>query len=249
VVVIECSPGPDAVGVIEDMSLEGVDGIILAPPLCDSPSAFDTVRKFGIPAVTIGSSHHEDHISSLRIDDFAAAREMTRYLLHEGHQKIAFIVGKVEQTASGQRLDGFLRAMADAGASVPDDYVVQGEFSYRSGMECANRLLALDDPPTAIFCSNDDMAAGAMSAAQRAHLDVPEDLTVCGFDDTMLATTVWPEITTIRQPISRMSKLALELLERNIRQVRGSGEHRCEHKVLDFALRRRGSDAPPRSKS
>ena len=245
VVVIECKPGPDAVGVIEEMSLEGIDGIILAPPLCDSPSAFKSVKHLEIPAVTIGSSHEEHHISALRIDDYSAARQMTQRLIDLGHEHIAFIIGKLEQSASRVRLSGFQDAMREAGLELPSNMLIQGEFSYRSGFECAEALLSLDPRPTAIFCSNDDMAAGAIAAAHRCHLDVPEDLSICGFDDTMLATTVWPEITTVRQPISEMSRIAIQLLERNIRQIQADGQHVQEHLVLDHELKPRGSDSAP----
>jgi LacI family transcriptional regulator len=103
-------------------------------------------------------------------------------------------------------------------------------------------------PPTAIFASNDDMAAAAVAIAHRRGLDVPRDLTVCGFDDTALATTIWPELTTIRQPIVEMSRTALELLLREIKDRKNGRNGAAQHLVLDFDLIRRQSDAPPRER-
>jgi LacI family transcriptional regulator len=103
------------------------------------------------------------------------------------------------------------------------------------------------DRPTAIFASNDDMAAAAVAAAHRRRLDVPTDLTVCGFDDTDLASAIWPELTTIRQPIRRMSQQALEFLAGDLRADRAGKPQAASHLTLDYELVRRESDAPPRA--
>jgi LacI family transcriptional regulator len=100
--------------------------------------------------------------------------------------------------------------------------------------------------PTAIFASNDDMAAATVSVAHRRGLDVPGDLTVCGFDDTPLAVEIWPELTTIHQPITKLSGAAAELLVQNIRAQRSGKRQKAKHLVLDFKLIRRQSDAAPR---
>src|SRR5690606_22987497 len=99
--------------------------------------------------------------------------------------------------------------------------------------------------PTAIFASNDDMAAAAVASAHRRHLDVPNDLTVCGFDDTAIATTIWPELTTIRQPVAAMSGHATRLLVDAVRNRSEGGNPDVRHVRLDFELVRRFSDAPP----
>ncbi|MCG6120749.1 MAG: substrate-binding domain-containing protein, partial [Blastomonas sp.] len=117
--------------------------------------------------------------------------------------------------------------------------------TYRSGLDAAEQLLDQADPPTAIFAANDDMAAATVAIAHRKGLDVPGDLTVCGFDDTALATTIWPELTTIRQPVIEMSRTAVELLVRTIRG--GKAEDAASlHVLADYKLIRRQSDAAPR---
>jgi len=156
----------------------------------------------------------------VRINDFKASYEMTRYLLSLGHRRIGFIKGHPNQTASGERWAGFEMALREADCSPDPPPTEQGFFSYRSGLEAAEKLIATKPRPTAIFASNDDMAAAAVSVAHRRGLDVPRDLSVVGFDDTAIATTVWPELTTIRQPISSMAEAALDLLIVDIRRRR-----------------------------
>jgi LacI family transcriptional regulator len=119
-------------------------------------------------------------------------------------------------------------------------------FTYRSGLDAAEQLLNLEDMPTAIFASNDDMAAATVSVAHRRGMDVPGDLTVCGFDDTPLAVEIWPELTTIHQPITSLSGAAAELLVQKIRAQRTGKRQKAKHLVLEFKLIRRQSDAAPR---
>jgi LacI family transcriptional regulator len=172
---------------------------------------------------------------------------MTRHLIDLGHRRIGFIKGHPNQTASGQRLEGHLEALSEAGIASAEALIAQGYFTYRSGMEAAERLLEATPSPTAIFASNDDMAAATVAVAHRRGLDVPRDLTVCGYDDSALATTIWPELTTIRQPIAEMSRQAVILLADEIRSRRTGEEPRRRQALLDFELIRRQSDSEPGS--
>ena len=135
--------------------------------------------------------------------------------------------------------------MAKHGLEVPSDYLAQGLFSYRSGLDAASRLLTRPEPPSAIFASNDDMAAATVAVAHRLHLDVPVDLSVCGFDDTAIATTIWPELTTVRQPIGEMSRRAVGILSGEIKQRRAGNRPEPTFVTLDYELIRRQSDAAP----
>ena len=111
-------------------------------------------------------------------------------------------------------------------------------------MAAAEALLGRDEVPSAVFASNDDMAAAVVAVAHRRHLDVPGDLTVCGFDDTTLSTAIWPELTTIHQPIADMARAAVAMLVGAIRRTTRGGPAEA-HRLLDFTLVRRQSDAPP----
>jgi LacI family transcriptional regulator len=173
---------------------------------------------------------------------------MTRHLIALGHQRIGFVVGHPNQTASARRLEGYRAAIADKGADSGAELVVQGMFTYRSGLDAAEQLLAIGRAPTAIFASNDDMAAATVAVAHRLGLDVPGDLTVTGFDDTALATTIWPELTTVRQPIAGMAREAVQSLVRRVRALREGAPAEPEQVRMDFELVRRQSDAAPRTR-
>lgn len=220
----------------------GIDGVILPAPLCDSEEALRGVAEAGIPAVLVSSGRTPPEHSAVHINNFEAARAMTRHLLGLGHKRIGFINGHPVQTSSGQRFRGFIEAMTEAGLTVGPHQVTQGYFDYRSGLTAAEQLLK-NFNPTAIFASNDDMALATMAIAHRRGLDVPGDLTIVGFDDTPLATTVWPELTTIRQPIADMAREAVRLLVDHIRGRRSSSPPPVIHKLLKFTLVERQSSA------
>src|SRR6202000_1618354 len=132
-------------------------------------------------------------------------------------------VGAANQTVSAQRRAGFEKALKEEGLTLHPEWVKQGSFSYHSGFVAAEQILSSTRKPTAIFASNDDMAAAAIAAAHRFRMDVPKDLTISGFDDTPLATTIWPALTTIRQPVAAMARKAVEMLLEEIR-LRRLGE-------------------------
>lgn len=226
----------------------GIDGLILPPPLCDAQALLDLVTRSGTPAVAVASGKADERVCAVSIDDYEAALSMTRHLIALGHQRLGFITGHPNQTASARRLAGFRDAMAEARLELPPELVARGTFNYRSGLDAAEALLALEPRPTAVFASNDDMAAATVAVAHRLSLDVPGDLTVAGFDDTAIATTIWPELTTIRQPITEMARAAVELLVRQIRAQRSGLAEPPQHERMAFALVRRQSDAAPRQR-
>ena len=225
---------------------EGIAGVILPPPLCESEAIAAAFAAEGVPVVALATGRARDDVACVRIDDFHAAREMTLHLIAQGHSRIAFIKGQPTQTASAQRLAGFEAAMEESGLEIDPSLVVQGFFSYKSGLEAAEKLLARKRLPTAIFASNDDMAAAAISVAHRRALDVPKDLSVVGFDDTPIATTVWPELTTIRQPIAAMAEAAINLLLHKIRRPKDRHANQAVDHLVPYVLVKRDSVAPPR---
>lgn len=221
-----------------------VDGVILPPPLCESAAAVGELVKARIPVVAIASGRQGDGISCVRIDDFHAGKEMAEHLIQHGHTRIGFICGRDDLSASARRYDGFVTALHEAGLEVDPELVQRGNYTYRSGLGAAELLLAHGNPPTAIFASNDDMGAAAISVAHRRGLDVPRDLTVVGFDDTSAATTVWPELTTIHQPIAAMADAAIDILLRTIRYRNDDARPLTDH-VLPHRLVERDSVARP----
>ena len=225
--------------------LRGVDGVILPTPLCDSPAIIEQFDTAGVVTVAVGSGREIAVGLSVRIDNFRAAERMTEFLLSEGHREVGFILGHPKQVDSTQRYEGFVSAMRAAGLSVRSDWVKQGLYTYQSGFLAATQLLEGTDRPTAIFASNDDMAAGAMAAAHRRKFEVPQDLSIVGFDDAPVASTLWPGLTTIRQPVPEMTRLALEMLLAEIRRRRAGKVPRSRQELVRLTLVKRESVASP----
>lgn len=222
-----------------------VEGVILPPPLSESVPILSELALADIPAVTVAMGKLCPNALNVRMDDFKAAREITEHLLDLGHRRIGFIKGHPQQIASAERERGFRAAIESAGIKRGDAPMEQGFFTFRSGLDAAEKLLDLPSRPTAIFASNDDMAAAVISVAHRRGLEVPDDLSVVGFDDTAMASTVWPELTTVRQPVSEMAAAAMELLLSDLRLRDRLHDDDRQERVLEHQLVIRGSSGPP----
>jgi len=226
---------------VERLVQSGVTGVVLPPPLGEASFVVQALKRAQIATVAVATGGAASEVSCIRIDDRAAAAEMTRYLIGLGHRRIGFIAGHPNQTASHERLAGFQRVIERSRSA--EAMVAQGYFTFASGLEAAESLLGSRPRPTAIFASNDDMAAATVSVAHRRGLDVPRDLTVVGFDDTPLATTLWPPLTTIRQPVAEMAAAAVDLLIREIGAARaGAPLPPVDHLVAHTLVVRQSSD-------
>ncbi|MCA8901267.1 MAG: LacI family DNA-binding transcriptional regulator [Hyphomonas sp.] len=219
---------------IERISGAGLDGVIVAPPVSEDEVILRKLRKHGLRTVLIAPREKSPDGISVSIDDVAAADRMTQYLIDRGHKRIAFVIGATDQSSSRRRYRGFDLAMARNGLAVDDSLVMQGNYTYRSGLEAGEHFMSLPEPPDAIFASNDDMAAGVMAAVHRRGLRVPEDISVVGFDDTAIASAMWPQLTTVRQPIADMGYQAVNLLARVIGDT--DGRRHEQNLVLDVAV-------------
>ena len=217
-----------------------VDGIILSSPVTDCEAVLRTLDALDIPFVRISPGTNHALTSSVFMDDAQAADDMTTHILNCGHRRIGFIKGHKSHMASEERLFGYRRALDRAGIAFEPSLVCEGEFDFDSGVDAARSLLDGANPPTAIFASNDDMAAGVLAFAHGRGIDVPCELSVAGFDDTTLARTVWPPLTTIHQPMAELARTATEIL------IAGGD---ITHRRLPHALIERASIAPPREKS
>jgi LacI family transcriptional regulator len=188
------------------------EGVIVPPPLSDDLSVHAFLRRAGLPAVYLSGIEPGAGGISIGIDEYAAARAMTEHLLQLGHSRIGFIKGDPNQYCSGERYRGYCDALRGAGLVVDGHLVVQGYFTFESGRRAADQLLGLAGRPSAIFASNDDMAAATIAvAATRGHR-VPIDLSVVGFDDSPLAREIAPRLTTVRQPLREMADAAVSAL-------------------------------------
>ena len=245
-IVEHCGENDGTADLVARLAAHRVDAVLLPPPLCDDSGLLAALHKIRKPFAQVATGAPDPCALSVTIDDEAAAHAMTARLIAQGHRRIGFITGNANQTASALRLEGYRRALRDGGMSEDESLIVSGDFTYRSGLEAGETLLSLPARPTAIFASNDDMAAAVIAAAHRHGLDVPGDLSVCGFDDTAIATTIWPELTTIHQPVGEMARLATDLLIASVRADLSGEKGMAKREQLPFRLVARGSDDKPR---
>jgi LacI family transcriptional regulator len=217
-----------------------VDGLILTPPVTDYPAVLDLLARRGVRFVRVSPGGDPELTSCSFIDNVGAARTMTEHLIALGHRRIGFVKGHPDYATSAHRFAGYAEALSAAGIAQEAALIRGGFFDFASGGQAADALFDLPDPPSAIFASSDDMAAGVLAAAHKRGLRVPEQLSVAGFDDTALASVVWPPLTTIRQPTRAMGYEAADLL------LMGD-DAPVERREVPFQLVVRGSTGPARA--
>lgn len=206
-------PSPDIAERVRRFVIQArVEGIILPSPMCDFPDLLGLLRKMEIPFATITPRTPTPGQVNILCEDQKASFSLTEFLIERGHRAIGFIKGDPEHGASGKRFAGYRQALRRRGVRYAQELVRQGYFDFDSGKAAAAQLLDLRAVPTAIIASNDDMAAGALLEARQRGLAIPGDLSVVGFDDTPLASRLWPPLTTVRQPIGKMAETAARLL-------------------------------------
>lgn len=233
--------GRQMTGLLRQLRL---DGVILLPPLSDDRLIANTLRAAGIPIVRIAPRESGGDAPSIGIDEYAAARRLTAHLLELGHRRIGFILGRPGHGATEKRHRGFVDEMRAWNVPVDAALIGTGNFLFADGVACAEQMLADPRPPSAIFASNDDTAAAVISVAHRAGLALPADLSVVGFDDAPIASMLWPLLTTVRQPVVAMARLAAQLIIEHSPRRRGWPQP-LPSAVLDFELVVRDSTAPP----
>jgi LacI family transcriptional regulator len=189
-----------------------VDGVLLTPPLSDIASVSQALHDKNVPFVSIAPGESLHAAGTVHTNDHQVSAEMTSYLASLGHEKIGFIIGHPDHKAVANRFNGYKDGLKHSGLGFDQKLVAQGFNTFESGVECGILLLRQPDRPTAIFASNDEMAAGIMRVANQLGLRIPEDLSVVGFDDLPLAKQLYPTLTTIRQPIRAIAETATQLL-------------------------------------
>jgi len=218
-----------------------VDGLILTPPCGDSLLLTQALDDRGTPHANVAPTRRDGPALSVSASDAEGAREMGEHLMALGHRRIAFVAGGAEQRSSHDRELGFRAALEAAGLSWDPQLMFRGDFSFESGVACAEAILALDLLPSAIFASNDDMAAGILRVCHERGLDVPGQLSVAGFDDVALSRQVWPALTTIHQPTAEIAAQATAML---VDWLDGDAP-RDRHRTLATRLVVRDSTGPP----
>lgn len=214
-VVLAVEPDPDDCSAWVRHALErGTDGLVSVVAVPDA-DARRRLAESATPLVVVDPRKRPpEGMLSVGATNFQGGLEATAHLLSLGHRRIATITGALDQDNAIARLGGYRAAMIRAEVSVDEDLVHVGAYGVTSGYEGARRLMALDDPPTAIFASSDDTALGALHALREAGLSVPDDVSLVGFDDLPITPWIDPPLTTVRQPLAEMGATAAELVHR-----------------------------------
>ncbi len=187
------------------------DGLLLVLPR--HPEGYlKSLRQKKFPYVVIDHQGIDDRGPAVGATNRAGGYDATRYLLALGHRRIGFITGSMDLGCSRERLDGYRAALRDHGVAADAELVREGNFQQPGGYAAAIELMNLQDPPTAIFASNDVMAFGVMEAARERGKKIPDDISIIGFDDIPQAAQVHPPLTTIRQPLEEMGHRAAQML-------------------------------------
>lgn len=199
-----------------ELTARGVDGLILAAESSPAADAWSAQRRFGVPPV-VWVNRPDQSGNAVLLDSRAAARMATEHLVQHGHRRVALISGPLRWRNLRDCYLGYRRALRQAGLEVESRLVVEvPDFSLDYGRRAAEQLLALAEPPTAIFGVADVLAIGAMRAIQARGLRVPEDMAIAGYDDIELAALVEPPLTTVAAPSYDMGVAAMSMLRRLI---------------------------------
>ena len=195
----------------EIVRLSRCDGFVLTPPLSDHVTLLDLLDARGIRYSRVAPGIDVSRASAVMMDDHAAGGDVAAFFHRLGHYRIGIVNGPLLHRAARRRREGFVARMADLN---PDAIIIdtEGDFTFEGGIHAGRDLLAARRHPTAIFATNDDMAAGVIAACHRMGLSVPGDVSICGYDDSWAATSVFPFLTTIHQPIEAMAHVAATMI-------------------------------------
>lgn len=187
-------------------------GVILPPSISEDEKVAEALRGIGCEFVRIASVSLDEPRHMIVSHDRIGGRDAARHLVSLGHRRLAYITGPSNFRSSHERRGGFEDGLAEAGLTLEERYVGLGAYTFESGVACGAELLRMDEPPSAIFCGNDEMAVGVLQAARQLGLRVPEDVSVVGYDDFQIASRTWPLLTTVHTPTREVGRLAAEQL-------------------------------------
>ncbi|MCJ8157293.1 LacI family DNA-binding transcriptional regulator [Sphingomonas sp. LaA6.9] len=217
-------------------------GVMLMPPISENDQLARLCDEIGCRYVRMGSAELDTAEHMVASNDREAVRAATEYLIETGHRRIGLVLGPHGFRSAQERRQGFEDAIAAAGIALPGSLIAEGNYTFESGLAGGDRLLDHLPRPTAIFASNDEMAAGVIHAARQRGLEVPRDLSVIGFDDNPIAAHIWPPLTTVRWPIATMARSAALKL---VGDATGKGNAEAEPSMFLSSLIRRASVAAP----
>jgi LacI family transcriptional regulator len=210
-------------------------GVVLPSPVSEDEALVALLKELDCRYVRIASVPMDEPGHMVVSHDGKGAADAARHLADLGHTRIGLISGPPTFRSSVERRKGFEGGLAERGLSLDPALVRQGAYTYESGIAAAQELLALKDRPTAVFCLNDEMAAGVYQSAREAGLRIPEDLSVVGFDDAPIASRLWPAMTSVRLPLQDMGRMAGEMLAPNPMREKLPDAHEVQPELIQRA--------------
>jgi LacI family transcriptional regulator len=187
-------------------------GIMLVPRVSEDQALADMLLEIGCRYVRIAPVAMDDMSRMVVTHDRDGAAEAADYLHMLGHRDIALITGPGNYRSALERTAGFVEGLGRYGMELPKSRIVEAGYTFESGVSAAEKLLAGKQRPTAIFTGNDEMAAGVYKVAMRSGIHIPQQLSVVGFDDSPLASRLWPSLTSVRRPTRDTGRLAASML-------------------------------------
>jgi DNA-binding LacI/PurR family transcriptional regulator len=196
---------------------KSVDGIIIATGI-EKKEILEQLLAKGLPIVLIARELPFIAVDTVVVDDYVGGCMAANHLLEMGHKEIAFLAESQKVSSSRERMRGFRQTMLDAGLLLNEQWLKVCDYKVEDGNSKTLELLQEDRRPTAIFACNDMLAVGALQAAREMKINVPSELSIISFDNTILSSVTNPPLTTIAQPMEQMGKLAVDLIVQNIKE-------------------------------
>ena len=194
-----------------------VDGAIVVPYYLGADDFDNLMTRTGVTIAAVGKHVQHPRIDLSFSDDARASHDLVAWLIKErGHRRIAMVCADLSFPVTVGRVDAFREALGEAGVTAPPEYIVAGDWTFETGQRALRELMALPEPPTAIFAASDTIAIGALEEAESMQLRVPDDIAIVGFDDIPEAQWVRPRLTTVAQDPSEMGRLLAEALFKRI---------------------------------
>lgn len=200
-------------------------GLILSPPLSEMPDVLSALDEKSICYVRIlsGSRPPQSNQPCVLVNDFEAAYAITEHLIQQNHTRIAFIAGDREHRSTIERQDGYQAALSKHNIAVESELMIQGTYSFATGVQSAKTLLAMPDKPTAVFACNDEIAAGTLFGARMEGVDVPVDMAIAGFENSPFSRQTFPPLTTASQPTNSIARSATSSLINTLKARKKGG--------------------------
>ncbi|WP_163930626.1 LacI family DNA-binding transcriptional regulator [Paraferrimonas sp. SM1919] len=204
---------------VELVTKSKLSGLILAPPISESSEILQALDEANIPysRIIAGNTMSDSKQVTIMVDDYHSAQTLTEHLIELGHKDIAFFCGEFHHQSTPERLNGYRHALKSSGLAINENNIFEGKYSFNSGAENARKLLKLKQRPTAIVACNDEIAAGALFALRLEGVNIPDDISIVGFENSPFSQQTWPELTTMDQPTAQIAQTSTQLLIENLK--------------------------------